>query len=414
MSAGWKPYVPVVVPWNKLYKNILNIKKQWSGIKENDIKLFLGQNPFQIIKVASSAKEPSNKSSETEGGAAQIKPKNKRLTDQQRLQILTMRFLRKIRRPEISQSLHIPYSTVARIIREYEKDPAQTWTWFKAKYVEIPNWNRVEESLREYVESASNVFSSIDVQKYIKDINGLDLSRRDVTNYMKNQLGFSFRRVSGRPLQVDLPKNKYFKTMFWLEFGNLWTGSQVFVNIDEVIFSHSTKHNYSWMKRGEGNTVSNIAFRGSLSMIGSITSTGEMFFYKLKSTNNSQIFREYVTKLINWLWEDLNIEKDKLVIIIDNSPIHWSDAWLMHLNRIGWQIVFLAPYCPQFATIELLFHLLKKKVWKHSRSEVTNLKKKEGDRWIRECLSTITREEIIGMWRHSILKMTDEIGLQNK
>ena len=47
------------------------------------MKLFLGQNiPFQIIKVGSSAKEPSNKSSETEGGAAQIKPKNKRLTDQ--------------------------------------------------------------------------------------------------------------------------------------------------------------------------------------------------------------------------------------------------------------------------------------------------------------------------------------------
>ena len=56
------------------------------------MKLFLGQNPFQIIKVGSSAKDPSNKPSETEGGAAQIKPKNKRLTDQQRLQILTMRF----------------------------------------------------------------------------------------------------------------------------------------------------------------------------------------------------------------------------------------------------------------------------------------------------------------------------------
>ena len=50
-----------------------------------------------------------------------------------------MRFLRKIKRSEISQSLHIPYSTVVRIIREYEKDPAQTRTWYKSKYVEIPH-----------------------------------------------------------------------------------------------------------------------------------------------------------------------------------------------------------------------------------------------------------------------------------
>ena len=158
----------------------------------------------------------------------------------------------------------------------------------------------------------------------------------------------------------------------------------------------------------------NINFRGSLSMIGSITSTGEMFFSSLKTTNNSQVFNEYITKLMLWLWYDLRLEKDKIILIMDNSPIHWSKIWLKHLDDLGWQVVFLAPYCPQFAPIELLFHLLKVKVWKHSKNEVTNLSKADGDRWIRECLSTITKDEIVRMWRHSISKIAQEINLQRK
>ena len=129
--------------------------------------------------------------------------------------------------------------------------------------------------------------------------------------YMKNQLRLSFRRASGHPFQADLSRNKCLKTLFWLEFRNLWSGWQVFVNIDKVIFSNSTKHSYSWNIKGGINTVPNINFIGSLSMIGSITSTGEMFFSYLKTTNNSQVFNEYITKLMLWLWGDMRLEKTK-------------------------------------------------------------------------------------------------------
>ena len=413
-SNEWRLYVPIFVPENKKFQNILNIKMQWSGIKDVELESIIVSRPFHLIKTESELKEENNRIQEIEGIPLQIKPKNKRLTDRLKLQILTMSYKKRMNKPEISKSLHIPYSSVARIIREYEKEPSKTQTWFNSKHAHISKWQRAEESLKEYVWSNSTVFTSVDVQKYVKDVHDLNISQKETVQYMKNQLGLCFRRVSGRPFQAGLSRNKCFKTLFWLEFENLWSGGQVFVNIDEVIFSNSTKHNYSWIKKGGINTLLNINFRGSLSIIGSITSTGEMFFSSMKTTNNSQVFNEYITKLMLWLWDDLRLEKDKIILIMDNSPIHWSKIWLKHLDDFGWQVVFLAPYCPQFAPIELLFHLLKVKVWKHSKNEVTNLSKADGDRWIKECLSTITKDEIVRMWRHSTSKIAQEINLQRK
>ena len=214
--------MPAFVSRNRLYQNILSIERQRSEVSEISLSQRWGKESPGVTKEDSAPKESCIRPSEFGGGATLIKPKNKRLTDKQRHQILTMRYIMKMSWIEISQALYLQYWTVTRIIIEYEKEPFKTRVWFKFQNAEILNWRRVEESLKEYVGSASNMFSSIDVQKYVKEVCDLNVSHRDVKNYMKDQLGFSYRKVSGRPIQAYQPKNRYLKTLFWLEFGNLW------------------------------------------------------------------------------------------------------------------------------------------------------------------------------------------------
>ena len=49
----------------------------------------------------------------------------------------------------------------------------------------------------------------------------------------------------------------------------------------------------------------------------------------------------------------------KTTIIIDDCPIHKSKEFLNEINKLGWKTMFLSPYSPEYAAIEMMFNLLK-------------------------------------------------------
>ena len=52
--------------------------------------------------------------------------------------------------------------------------------------------------------------------------------------------------------------------------------SELLINIDELSFSRLMKIEYYWIRKGEDETISNIGFSSSMSMISAITSNGSI------------------------------------------------------------------------------------------------------------------------------------------
>ena len=148
--------------------------------------------------------------------------------------------------------------------------------------------------------------------------------------------------------------------MFWIEFASNIDAFNVFINIDEVIFSTSTKINYSWTIKGNQNLAYNSNFKGSSALIGAITSQGDWFFSPLNSKSNSNIFISFIEELLKWLSIDLKIETQRIIQLMDNSQIHTSKKWMEYFKEQKWRIMFLAPYWSQFAPIELMFNNIKR------------------------------------------------------
>ena len=192
------------------------------------------------------------------------------------------------------------------------------------------------------------------------------------------------------------------KHLFVIEFSNIVDRSKVFVNIDEVNFSRSTKINYSWSKRGETWVMNNASLEGSASFIGAITSLGYWCMTKLYSTNNSEKFIEFLGKLFVWLRVDLKIDMKKIVVILDNWAIQRSKKTLSYLNEMGWKIIFVSPYSPEYCPIELFFNILKRRVAVHSKGDHTKLCSNSGGRLMKEWLATFTRREILSYWTKAI------------
>ena len=143
-----------------------------------------------------------------------------------------------------------------------------------------------------------------------------------------------------------------------------------------------------------------------MSLILAITSLGNWFAVNLTRRNNSSSFIEFVWKLREWIQNEAKLEPNKIVIILDNWSIHKSKKSIEALLTLGWKIIFLVPYSPEWAPVELLFNTLKRRLQKHTRNQLINLSKSEGFNIVKEWLATFSQKEIISYWKKAIESIT--------
>ena len=232
---------PLAIPRNKLYPHILDVRTQWRGLTVDDMDRML--SIFLMVpknKLSKQIKD-SDPDVDNEHDCLTIKTKHKRLSDSLRLKILTFHYEGRVSRSKISEVLFIPYSTVSSVIRRFEDDPVSLKYWFNSSEAKISRSKSIRNLIRKYIESHSHPFSSNQISKYIKDSVGAKVSRSDLMTYMKDNLRMSYKRVSSSPVQASSQRNLQLKSVFLLEFSNLINKDCIFVNVDEVIFSNSTK-----------------------------------------------------------------------------------------------------------------------------------------------------------------------------
>ena len=143
---------------------------------------------------------------------------------------------------------------------------------------------------------------------YIKDqlINneGIWVDRDIIIKILKEKLHYSFKRCSHRPLKHERRSSKFKKILFSVKICKMKNKSTILVNVDESIFSSSTKSNYSWGKKGFPLNILSIIFKGSISIVSAIISNGISFTRVRIGTIKSKTFVEYIKHLLS-VWNKL-------------------------------------------------------------------------------------------------------------
>ena len=403
-------YSPLVLSLSLTYPNIIDISQQTdeTGLLE------IMKNPivatiFEHLTSKNEA-ELKIKSSIDDTIDSEFKEINKWTSDSQKLKILEQFFLKNQSRAKIARELLVSYSTIWRIIRNYGYSPHSIASLFKKRQVRLQEWKRAQAKAIEFIKSQTSIFNSKDVQTYIKSEAGVEINQQSISWFMKRNLSMNYVRVSSRPVAKDTDIILLKQIIFWLEFGHLIRKDHIVLSIDETLFSNSTKINYSWIANNKANIWSNSSFQGSLSIIAAITCKGDWFISNLTSNNNSDNFIWFVEHLMTWLRDDIGVQTNRIVLLMDNSRIHTSIKCKKFLNLLGWRVMFLSPYSPQFAPIELMFRVLKQRLSIHWKDQIINLKKSDGFKQVKEWMATVDRSLIISFWRHAVrrIKLTIE------
>ena len=71
--------------------------------------------------------------------------------------------------------------------------------------------------------------------------------------------------------------------------------------------------------------------------------------------------------------------------------------------------MLLSPYWPQFDAIEMMFHILKRRLWMQSRQEIICFSKPNWIKAIWEALASFSAQQITCYWIKAIANMNWEL-----
>ena len=170
------------------------------------------------------------------------------------------------------------------------------------------------------------------------------------------------------------------------------------INIDETLFSRTTKATYSWSAKGKECPVNNIGCSNSFFLISAILSTG--FVNALGSTEsvNGWIFTKFLNGLRGFIEEKIQIDIREWLIILDNASTHHSKLVTDYINRQKLCVAFIPAYSPELAPIIKYFALLKRMVSKEASKTRINWKNKNSMTLIKRSMKQIPSRLILNIW----------------
>ena len=250
------------------------------------------------------------------------------------------------------------------------------------------NW--INESIREYARLMKYPFSARDVSSYLNQKYRVRIPPGLVRNILKNNLEMSYKLGKSRPVNYCESKASLMKGLFSLKISRIMNRFDVLINIDEAMFSRSTKASYSWSKKGKESTLMNIWFSNSTSLITAITSNGDVFAVDTNGSITSKILIKFIDELEIFLMEKAKISISSWLIILDNASTHRSNIMKKYINEKNLKIAYIPAYSPELAPVEKYFSMLKRIVIKKTTGMQINWKTTNPDSfWKTQCFEFV-------------------------
>ena len=128
--------------------------------------------------------------------------------------------------------------------------------------------------------------------------NGVSIDASVWRKILSENQGYSFKRCSPRPLNLNIILQDLKKTLFWVKLLKIIQRSTLLINIGETWVSYFTKSNYSWWSKGISANLSTIKMNGSISIVSAIWSNGISITGLRNGTITSKSLVEYTNHML--------------------------------------------------------------------------------------------------------------------
>ena len=304
----------------------------------------------------------------------------------------------------IKDKYSLSESTIARINRMFKDERGQLEFSSSKLGIKIFKSRKVKGSAIEFIGNQETPFTSKDVCIHLKETLDVDIDRRTMTKFMKNELAMSFKKASPRPIQINIKIIQRLKILFSIILTKQLDRITWVMNIDESSFSRLTKQNYTWLLKGIPGRVKSIQFSRSINLITAISSTGASYSAFARKTTDSDWFIWFLQKLLKETEIQERINRRAILLILDNAPCHQSKKVTGYLEEMQINYIFLPQYSPDLAPVELFFGRVKQLV-KGCQKRNINLNRFEGIDLVTSQIKVLDKPCVRRIWEHLYLRL---------
>ena len=194
--------------------------------------------------------------------------------------------------------------------------------------ISILNWDEEETIIgfiREFLDNNVWHFNANDVCKNIALKLKRSLPLDKIRKLMKEKLHLSYKRINSRPCFINFEWLHLVRILFCLRLTNIVNNDTLLINVDETSITKDIKFNYSWTPIGKNSEIWNRKFLNSLKIVLATFSNGcwiEMFS---NDTFTAESFIIFLKNLKNFLSENKSFGFHRILILLDNLPLHRTD-----------------------------------------------------------------------------------------
>ena len=235
-------------------------------------------------------------------------------------------------------------------------------------------------------------------QRHIEWRLGEKYHSRKVKQFIKNEMGYSYKKGWSRPYKYSTRRVLLVKTLYWSELLKLLIDGKGVVNIDESSFNRSIKNHYSWLPIGESASILNANVKGKSTLILGVWSTGKWFSVIMLNTVNSYKFWIFLRLLELIVKEEYRDAENFPIIVLDNARTHSSKIAQKIIKNFVFKMRFSVPYWPEVAPVELTFGKIKSKLRSQGGTAVIDFEKEKGIEKIFRFTESIEQSSWVRAW----------------
>ena len=187
----------------------------------------------------------------------------------------------------------------------------------------------------------------------------VERSWTSIKRYIKQELRFSYKKDSSRPIAWNFQEHIYLQFIFSWRMLREIRDEALLVNVDESSYNRSIKRNYSWLPEGSSNPIINDRWFGRTSIIFGLVSNGEWLWINVDETTKSSDYWLFIMLLKKFL-DSLKLNNwGAFKLLVDNASIHISKESRRTWAYNGFEINTIPAYSPNLAPVELVFASIK-------------------------------------------------------
>ena len=325
--------------------------------------------------------------------------RGQRLSYGEKIYLYSLLKIKKEDKRQLVQRFGISKGTLSNIQREISREAAPWITQKGLNTRQILQWGWINESIRQFSSETKYPYTARDVSTYLRRKHNIKIYPSTVRKIMKESLGLSFKLGKSRPVKYKETSIILMKSLFSIKISKILNNYETLINIDETIFSRSTKQTRSWSFKSEETNLMNICFSNSTSLITAITSFGDVFAANIWGSVRSERFVEYLNQLADFLGKKNGVWLKNWLIILDNVSIHRSSSIMKYITDKRLSMAFLPTYSPEMAPVKQYFSILKRIVLKQSSGTHINWKSEKFIDFLRRWMHLIQPSNVRSLWR---------------